>query len=85
MNAILTIFGNTLLHPLEPQAEHDMKLLEFTADLIKRIRSQPYIPIDNLDISRMDSFVSEILRLGKCAIATARRERDNIDIICDPT
>lgn len=85
MNAMITIFGTTLLDPPEPQAEHDMKLLGFTADLITWIRSQRYIPIDNLDISRMDSFVSEVIRLGKCAIAAARRERDDIDIIYDST
>ncbi len=83
LNAILTIFKNTLLNPLQPQAEYDIKLLEFTAVLIKQIRSQRYIPIDNLDISRMDSFVSEVIRLAKCAIVTARKDRDDINILCD--
>ncbi len=85
MNAMLTIFGNILLEPLEPQAKYDRQLLEFTAELINRIRSQRYIPIDDLNISRMDSFVSEVIRLGKCAIAAARQERHDRDIICDET
>jgi flagellar motor component MotA len=81
MNAILIIFGNILLEPLEPQAEHDMKLLKSTADLIKRIRSQGQITVENLDITRMDAFISEVIRLGNCAIAAARRERDVINTI----
>ncbi len=71
MNAILTIVENILRDPRTPQAECDAKLLDFTADLIKRIRNQKDIPIDNLSMIRMDTFVSEAIRLGRCAIAAA--------------
>ncbi|KAK2626258.1 hypothetical protein QTJ16_004520 [Diplocarpon rosae] len=88
MKAILTIIGNTLLEPLEPSAERDMKLLESTAELIKWIRGQRSIQIDNADISRMDTFVSEVIQLGNSAIALAKKERkeleqEDIDMICD--
>ncbi|KAH6715045.1 hypothetical protein BKA61DRAFT_574517 [Leptodontidium sp. MPI-SDFR-AT-0119] len=57
LNAILTIFGDALLDPLQAEVEQDIKLLEYTAGFIKWIRSDGYIPTDYLDISRMDSFV----------------------------
>ncbi|CAL3969739.1 unnamed protein product [Diplocarpon coronariae] len=90
MNAILTIIGNTLLEPLDPSAERDIKLLESTAELIKWIRGQRSIQIDNADISRMDSFVSEVIRLGKSAIASAKKEHkelepDDVNMIYDTT
>ncbi|KAJ5046599.1 uncharacterized protein L3040_003838 [Drepanopeziza brunnea f. sp. 'multigermtubi'] len=80
LKAILTIMGNILLDPLQPAAERDMLLLDSTARLIQQIRAQRSIPIDNQDIARMDSFVSEVIRSGKSTVATAaaarkRRER----------
>ncbi|PVH83089.1 hypothetical protein DL98DRAFT_569933 [Cadophora sp. DSE1049] len=90
LNAVLTIIGNVLLHPLQPEIKRDMELLESTASLIKQIRNQRSIHIDNSDISRIDSFVSDVIQLGKSTIAAASRELNEVEharteTICDST
>merc|ERR1712093_123459 len=81
LNAILTIIGNVLLGPLQAKVEQDMKLLESTADLIKQIWTQRSIHIDHSDLVRVESFVSEVIRLGRSTIVAAGKGQNGLDHI----
>ncbi|PWY69084.1 hypothetical protein BO70DRAFT_382626 [Aspergillus heteromorphus CBS 117.55] len=73
MSAILTIFCNILMNPLDPRAEEDLTLLSVVPVFIKDVRLRR---ITNNEISHMKmvgNFVAELTRLGHCAIDKARR------------
>ncbi|KAL1962343.1 hypothetical protein VTN77DRAFT_9756 [Rasamsonia byssochlamydoides] len=76
MSALLTIFCNILLNPLDPQADEDLELLNRVPELVKGIRIRQLTLNEILHIKLVDDFVAELTRLGKCAVAKARRERE---------
>lgn len=75
MSAILTIFCNLLLDPLNAQAEEDIELMQSVPKLVEGIRSRILTPNEMSHVKMVDAFVSELSRLGKCAIAKAKREK----------
>ncbi|KAF6823045.1 fungal specific transcription factor [Colletotrichum musicola] len=75
MSAILTIFCNLLLDPLNAQAEEDIELMQSVPKLVEGIRSRNLTPNEMSHVKMVDAFVSELTRLGKCAISKAKREK----------
>lgn len=77
VSALLTIFYNILLNPLDPQAAQDLELLNRAPDLIKGMPiRQPNINA-LFHINHVNEFTTELIRLGKCAISKAKQENLN--------
>ncbi|KAK0368188.1 fungal specific transcription factor [Colletotrichum limetticola] len=76
MSAILTIFCNLLLQPLNPQSEEDIELLNSVPKLVESMRNRHLTPNEVAHVKIVDDFVAELTRLGKRAIAKARREQE---------
>ena len=77
LSALLTIFYNILLNPLDPQAAQDLELLNRAPDLIRGMPvRQPNINA-LFHINLVDEFITELIRLGKCAIGKAKQENFN--------
>ncbi|KAK2033708.1 fungal-specific transcription factor domain-containing protein [Colletotrichum zoysiae] len=74
MSAILEIFCNLLLHPLQPQSEEDLELLKSVPVLVKRIRTRNLTEQEVAHVKMIDNFVAELIRLGKCAMVKARQD-----------
>lgn len=74
--ALLIIFCNILRNPLDPQAEYDLALLMRVPHVLKMIRTRRLTFNDVAHTKLIDDFVNELTRLGRCAIAKAKRERD---------
>lgn len=81
MSALLTIFCNLLMNPLDPQAIEDLELLSRVPELVKGIRIRQLTLNEIMHIKLVDDFVSELIQLGKCAVAKARREREQAETI----
>ncbi|KAH8836377.1 hypothetical protein MCOR32_001402 [Pyricularia oryzae] len=80
MSAILTIFCNVLLNPLDASAEEDLELLGSVENLIKEMRRRRHLsPNEMVNITMIDEFVAELTRLGNCAIHNASREANGPD------
>ncbi|KAH7112251.1 hypothetical protein B0J13DRAFT_590915 [Dactylonectria estremocensis] len=74
--AIMILFFNVLLNPLNTQAKLDLELLSSAADLI---RSMPIRRLTEYEIEHLkmvNDFVAELIRLGNCAICKAEGERE---------
>ncbi|KAH8654335.1 hypothetical protein BGZ61DRAFT_435100 [Ilyonectria robusta] len=74
--AIMTLFFNVLLNPLDTQANLDLGLLSSAADLI---RSMPIRRLTRYEIEHLkmvDDFIAELIRLGNCAISKAKGEEE---------
>ncbi|KAK9233770.1 hypothetical protein V1525DRAFT_415432 [Lipomyces kononenkoae] len=74
ITAVLTIFCNILLNPLDPRADEDLDLLNKVPDLIKRIPSRELSLNKVMHIKLTEDFLTELSRLGKCAIIKASKE-----------
>ncbi|KAK9357276.1 hypothetical protein V1504DRAFT_442903 [Lipomyces starkeyi] len=74
MSAILTIFCNILLNPLDPRAAEDLELIYRAPDLIKRMPLRQLSLNELKHINLVDDFVAEMSRLAQCAIIKAREE-----------
>ncbi|KFY80980.1 hypothetical protein V499_00222 [Pseudogymnoascus sp. VKM F-103] len=77
MSALLTIFCNILLNPLDPQAAQDLELISKAPDLIKGMPIRQPTMDELFHINLVDEFIAELRRLGKCAISKAKQE--NLD------
>ncbi|KAI5287316.1 hypothetical protein KEM54_006081 [Ascosphaera aggregata] len=77
MTSFLVLFSNLLLSPLDDQAASDLILLEQVPDTIKRLKFRIQSQRENSHVKRVYDFVSELVRLGKCAVAKARREKEH--------
>ncbi|KAH0430332.1 C6 transcription factor [Colletotrichum camelliae] len=75
MSAILTIFCNLLLDPLNAKAEEDMELLQSVPKLIEGMRNRRLTAYEVAHVKMIDEFVLELSRLGTSAIAKAKREQ----------
>ncbi|KAK1994113.1 fungal-specific transcription factor domain-containing protein [Colletotrichum falcatum] len=73
MSAILEIFCNLLLHPLQPQSEEDLELLRSVPLLIERMRTRSLTQKEVAHVKIIDDFVAELTRLGNCAMVKARQ------------
>lgn len=72
MTAILTIFCNILLRPRDTQAQDDLELLKTTPELIKKMRTRRLTLKETVHMRLVEDFVTELIRLGCCAIQRAR-------------
>lgn len=75
MSAILTIFCNLLLDPLNAKAGEDMELLQSVPKLIEGMRNRRLTAYEVAHVKMIDEFVLELTRLGTSAIAKAKREQ----------
>ncbi|KAL2012449.1 hypothetical protein VTN00DRAFT_5167 [Thermoascus crustaceus] len=75
MSALLTIFCNILLNPLNPESAKDLELLRTAPVLIRGIFARHLSVHEILHIKLVAEFVSELSRLAKCAIDKASSER----------
>jgi hypothetical protein len=73
--AIMTIFLNILMNPLEPQAKLDLDLLSSATDLVRSMPVRRLTPYEIGHIKMVNEFVAELIRLGNCAISKADIER----------
>ncbi|KAH6988259.1 hypothetical protein BKA56DRAFT_578558 [Ilyonectria sp. MPI-CAGE-AT-0026] len=74
--AILTLFFNILIRPLDPQAKFDLELLKSAADIIKSIPVWRLTPYEIEYVEAVDEFAAELVRLGNCAIVKEARARE---------
>ncbi|KAK9485650.1 hypothetical protein V1527DRAFT_466489 [Lipomyces starkeyi] len=74
ITAVLTIFCNILLNPLDPRADEDLDLLNKVPDLIKGMPIRQLSLNEIMHIKFVQDFVTELSRLGKCAIFKASKE-----------
>ncbi|KAL8388769.1 hypothetical protein RB595_008911 [Gaeumannomyces hyphopodioides] len=75
MSAMLTIFCNVLLMPLDPEVKDDVALLESVLELVDEMgQSRRLTPNEVIHLCIMNEFVSELVRLARCAMSKAARE-----------
>ncbi|KAH6657582.1 hypothetical protein BKA67DRAFT_590998 [Truncatella angustata] len=86
INAVLTVFCNILLNPLDTRAEADLKLLGTAPELIKTMNFRRHTIGEVIHIKMIEDFVAELVRLGSCAIQKARQtqhfEAQNPEELC---
>lgn len=75
----MALWFNILLDPLDPQSSADLELLSSAADLVRSIPVRRLTPREVAYMKLVDSFVAELVRLGKCAIAKMTREREQME------
>ncbi|KAM6506949.1 hypothetical protein FALCPG4_018761 [Fusarium falciforme] len=66
--AIITLFLNILMNPLDSQAQEDLELLASAADVFRLMPARQYTPQRLDQVQMMESFVVELARLGRCAV-----------------
>lgn len=75
MSAFLAIFCNILQNPLHPQAAKDLGLIRTATGMMERIfLRQPSSVNEIVHINLIADFVTELNRLGQCAIDKAWSE-----------
>lgn len=74
VSAVLTIFCNILLNPLDPRAVDDLELLSSTPELIKNMRMRQLTVAEIEHMQLVDTFVAELIRLGNCSITKALQD-----------
>ncbi|KAL1960695.1 hypothetical protein VTO42DRAFT_6525 [Malbranchea cinnamomea] len=72
MSAVLTLFCNIILNPLDTQAPEDLELLSSVPALIRALPVRQLTVNEVMHIKRVDDFVAELGRLAKCAVMKAR-------------
>ncbi|KAK4086446.1 fungal specific transcription factor domain-containing protein [Purpureocillium lilacinum] len=76
VSALMTVFFNILRNPQSEHAVHDVELLSTASDVIRSMPLHKETAYETAYLRRMDRFVAELSRLGKCAIARTHGERD---------
>ncbi|RMJ16366.1 hypothetical protein CDV36_003965 [Fusarium kuroshium] len=66
--AIISLFLNILMNPLDPQAQQDLELLASAADIFRLMPARQYTPQRLDQVQILESFVVELARLGRCAV-----------------
>ncbi|KLU82744.1 hypothetical protein MAPG_01813 [Magnaporthiopsis poae ATCC 64411] len=75
VSAMLTIFCNILLMPLDPEVRDDTALLESVLELVDEMgQSRRLTPNELIHLRIMNEFVSELVRLARCALDKAASE-----------
>ncbi|KAH8656320.1 hypothetical protein BGZ61DRAFT_500281 [Ilyonectria robusta] len=72
--ATMMLFLHVLAEPLAPQAKADLELLSSAADLIRSMPIQRLTPHEIGHIRLVNDFITELTRLGNCAIFKAEME-----------
>lgn len=72
--AMMALFLNILMDPLNPQVEADVALLASTADLIHSLPIQRLTSHEVAHVELVTEFVAELSALSKKAIAKATAE-----------
>ncbi|KAF5005928.1 hypothetical protein FDECE_7686 [Fusarium decemcellulare] len=75
-SAMMSLFFNLLMNPLDEQAQMDLELLSSATDLIRNMPVRRLTPHELAHMKLINDFVAELIRLSKCAIAKATRERE---------
>lgn len=73
--AMMSLFFNLLMNPLEEQAQADLELLSSAAGLVRQMPVRRLTPHELAHMKLVNDFVAELIRLSKCAIAKATKER----------
>ncbi|KAK2793724.1 hypothetical protein FQN52_000676 [Onygenales sp. PD_12] len=71
MSAVLTLFCNLLLNPLDCRATEDLELLSKVPALVRALPISRLTVNELMHIKNLDDFVAELSRLAKCAVAKA--------------
>ncbi|KAI8723036.1 Zn(2)-C6 fungal-type domain-containing protein [Fusarium sp. LHS14.1] len=66
--AIITLFLNILMNPLDSQAHKDLELLASAADIFRLMPARQYTPQRLDQVQMLERFVIELARLGRCAV-----------------
>ncbi|RSL67989.1 hypothetical protein CEP54_002932 [Fusarium duplospermum] len=66
--AIISLFLNILMNPLDPQAQQDLELLASAVDIFRLMPARQYTPQRLDQVQILESFVVELARLGRCAV-----------------
>lgn len=74
ISAITTIFCNILLNPLATQAKEDIDLLSSAIDLVRKLPLRKLTTHEIVHIKMVNDYISELVRLSKCAISKAERQ-----------
>ncbi|WAO96976.1 Zn(2)-C6 fungal-type domain-containing protein [Fusarium falciforme] len=72
--AAMSLFMNILIHPLDPQVQIDLEILASTISIFQNVPVQALTSDETEYIKEMNNFVTELVRLGNCALWKARRE-----------
>ncbi|KAH7175961.1 fungal-specific transcription factor [Dactylonectria macrodidyma] len=72
--AVLNLFCNILLDPLDPAGVEDLDLVSSVPRSIRILWRRPTIPAHELWFPFMDEFIDEVVRLGRCAIDRAMNQ-----------
>ncbi|KAJ3541172.1 hypothetical protein NM208_g4732 [Fusarium decemcellulare] len=67
MSAILSLFYNVLIDPHGSRSRADLALMESALHLIRRMTPPDLTRFESTQIKAMDTFVTDLLRLGECA------------------
>ncbi|KAF5020123.1 hypothetical protein F66182_7855 [Fusarium sp. NRRL 66182] len=70
--AMMTLFLNILMNPLNDRAEDDIQLLQSAAHLVNSFPVSRFTPHEIAYMKMVDDFAAELVRLGRCAIAKAK-------------
>ncbi|KAM5346974.1 hypothetical protein ACJ41O_009979 [Fusarium nematophilum] len=74
--AMMSLFFNLLMNPLEDQAKDDLELFKSAAELVKNMPVRRLTPHELAHMKLVNDFVAELIRLSSCAMAKAARERE---------
>jgi hypothetical protein len=74
LTAILTIFCNIIKDPLQLSSDSDVKLLYDVPNLMCKIPIRYLTGVEIMHLKFLDGFMTELARLGRCAISKAHGE-----------
>lgn len=70
----MTLFLHILAEPLAPLAKSDLELLSSARDLVNNMPIRRLTPYEIGHKQLVKDFITELVRLGNCAISKARIE-----------
>ncbi|KAH8670627.1 hypothetical protein BGZ61DRAFT_363274 [Ilyonectria robusta] len=74
MSALITLFCNILINPLDPRAKADIELLKSTSEFLQRIPIRRLTEYETTHMEMINDFVAELIRLGHYAVEKAENE-----------
>lgn len=81
----MSLFMNILIHPADPRVQVDLGILASTISIFQNAPAQ-ILTHDEIEyIQEMNNFVTELVRLGNCAIWQARKEEKKEEAVIEPT
>jgi hypothetical protein len=76
MSAVLAIFCNILINPLDPQVTNDIELVEGLPTYLRCIKSHPKSQQERIFLGMAEELCAELGRLGRSAVAMAREHQE---------